>query len=98
MTGPLRLGVVGVGAISLRGILPHLTQADVRDQVTVQAICDPAEKRVRATAEQYGVQRAYLEIGELLADDEIDAVTIASPIGLHYEHGGSRCRPGSTCT
>ena len=86
MTEPLRLGVVGVGAISLRGILPHLTQEDVRDQVTVQAICDPAEKRVRATAEQYGVERAYLEIDELLADDQIDAITIASPIGLHYEH------------
>ena len=86
MTEPLRLGVVGVGAISLRGILPHLTLEDVRDRVTVQAICDPAEKRVRATAEQYGVEQAYLEIDELLADDEIDAVTVASPIGLHYEH------------
>jgi predicted dehydrogenase len=86
LTAPLRLGVVGVGTISLRGILPHLTQEDVGAQVTVQAICDPAEKRVRATAEQYGVQRAYLEIDELLADDQIDAITIASPIGLHYEH------------
>ena len=35
MTGeaPLRLGVVGTGAIALRGLLPHLTQEDVGDRV-----------------------------------------------------------------
>ena len=33
MTTQLRIGVVGVGAIALRGILPHLTQDDVRDKV-----------------------------------------------------------------
>ena len=94
MTEPLRLGVVGVGAHPLRGILPHLTLEDVRDRVTVQAICDPAEKRVRATAEQYGVQQAYLEIAELLADDEIDAVTIATPIGLHQSTAGPALEAG----
>ena len=29
MAGPVRIGVVGAGAVSVRGILPHLTQADV---------------------------------------------------------------------
>ena len=31
--------------------------------------------------------RLYASIEELLADDAVDAVTIASPIGLHSEHG-----------
>lgn len=83
---PLRLGVVGVGALALRGIIPHLTQEDVRDRVVVHALCDPVQERARATADLHGVERVYTSIDELLADDAVDAVTIASPIGLHYEH------------
>ena len=86
MTGQLRIGVVGVGAISLRGILPHLTQQDVRDRVTVQALCDPVQERAHATAAKFGVPDVYASIEELLADDHVDAVTVASPIGLHFEH------------
>ena len=86
MTGPLRIGVVGVGAISLRGILPHLTQEDVSDRVQVQALCDPVQERARASAERFGVPAVYASIEELLADGEVDAVTVASPIGFHFEH------------
>ena len=28
----VRIGVIGVGSISVRGILPHLTQDDVQDR------------------------------------------------------------------
>ena len=86
MTDPLRIGVVGVGAISLRGILPHLTQQDVLDRVRVQALCDPVQERARATAARFGVPTVYTSIEELLSDDHVDAVTVASPIGLHFEH------------
>jgi predicted dehydrogenase len=82
----LHIGVVGVGAISLRGILPHLTQQDVLDRVSVQALCDPVLERAQAAAAQFGVPAAYASIEELLADDHVDAVTVASPIGLHFEH------------
>jgi predicted dehydrogenase len=86
MSDQLRIGVVGVGALSLRGILPHLTQPDVLDRLTVQALCDPVQERVHATAAQFGVPSVYASIEELLADTNVDAVTIASPIGLHFEH------------
>ncbi|HZU19917.1 MAG TPA: Gfo/Idh/MocA family oxidoreductase [Gaiellaceae bacterium] len=86
MVSPLRIGVVGVGALALRGIIPHLTQDDVRDRVVVHALCDPVVERARATAERYGIEHAYAGLDELLADDAVDAVTVASPIGLHHEH------------
>jgi predicted dehydrogenase len=82
----VRIGVVGVGALSLRGIIPHLTQDDVRHRVVVHALCDPVLERARATAQQYGIEHAYSRVEELLCDEAIGAVTIASPIGLHYEH------------
>jgi predicted dehydrogenase len=83
---PLRIGVIGVGAVTLRGLLPHLTQEDVRDRVRVVALCDPVLERAEAAAAQYGVPHAFAGVDELLAEAEIDAVSVASPIGLHYEH------------
>lgn len=86
MTAQLSIGVVGVGAISLRGILPHLTEKDVADRVRVHALCDPVQERAQASAAQFGVPMVYASIEALLADDHVDAVTIASPIGFHFEH------------
>jgi predicted dehydrogenase len=91
---PLRIGVVGVGALALRGILPHLTQEDVRERLQLYAVCDPVIERARAAAARHGVAKAYGSIDELLADDLVDAVTVASPIGLHYEHCRSALEAG----
>jgi predicted dehydrogenase len=82
----LRIGVIGVGALTLRGILPHLSENDVQDRVTVGALCDPVLERAEAAAARYGVPAAYASVDEMLAEAEIDAVTVASPIGLHFEH------------
>jgi predicted dehydrogenase len=87
MADPLRLGVVGAGTISQRGILPHLSQDDVQDRVVLQAVVDPVPGRAKAAAERFGVARAFTDFDDLLARGDVDAVTIASPIGLHYEQG-----------
>lgn len=86
MRAPLRVGVVGVGALALRGILPHLTQPDVRERVLVAALCDPVEERARAAAERFEITKVFTRVEDLLATGDVDAVTIASPIGLHFEH------------
>lgn len=87
MANIIRLGVVGAGAIAQRGILPHLSQSDVQDRVQLQAVCDPVPGRAEAAAAKFGVKRAFLGLDEMLANGDIDAVSIASPIGLHYEQG-----------
>ena len=83
---PVRFGVVGVGALALRGILPHLTQGDVQERLRVRAVCDPVVERAEAAADRFGVPASYGSIEELLDDDNVDAVTIVSPIGFHFEH------------
>ncbi len=83
----VRIGVVGAGSISLRGILPHLTQEDVSDRLKVTAVCDPFPERAKASAEKFGIKLAYDNYEEMIASGEVDAVTIASPIGIHYEQG-----------
>src|SRR4051812_4700663 len=87
MADSVRMGVVGAGSISVRGILPHLSQPDLAGRVTLAAVCDPVPGRAEAAAQKFGVRQGFTEYEELLARGDVDAVTIASPIGLHYEQG-----------
>jgi predicted dehydrogenase len=86
--------VIGVGALALRGLLPHLTEDDVSDRVRIVAVCDPAIERAQAAAGRFGVRRAYATVEELLADPDVDAATIASPIPLHHSHARSALQAG----
>jgi len=87
MNDIVRIGVIGAGSISLRGIMPHLAQEDVHDKARMTAVCDPVPGRAKAAAEKFNVPAAYESYEELLNSGKVDAVTIASPIGIHYEQG-----------
>jgi predicted dehydrogenase len=80
----IRLGIVGAGTIALR-VLRHLVQPDVAERILLTAICDPVADRARAAADKFGIARCFNSYQELLACDEVDAVTIASPINFHFE-------------
>jgi predicted dehydrogenase len=81
------MGVVGAGSIGIRAALEHLSLPDVQDRVRLTAVCDPVPGRAKAAAEKYRVPAAYETLEELLADRNVDAVTIGSPIGIHFEQG-----------
>lgn len=91
----LRLGFVGAGAISLR-VLPHFQVADTAERVEVTAICDPVIERAQAAASRFGGPgtRAFTSLTDALAADAVDAVSIASPIGLHHAHALEAVRAG----
>jgi len=94
MKEPLGMGVVGAGAIGIRGALMHLSLPDVQNQVRLAAVCDPVPGRAEAAAKKYGVAAFYETYEELLADPNVDAVTLCSPIGLHYEQGMAAIEEG----
>jgi predicted dehydrogenase len=81
------IGVVGAGAIGIRGALMHLSLPDVQDRVRLAAVCDPVPGRAASAAARYDVSGWYESYDELLADPNVDAVTLCTPIGLHYEQG-----------
>jgi predicted dehydrogenase len=81
------MGVVGAGAIGIRGALMHLSLPDVQHSVRLAAVCDPVPGRAAAAAAKYGVAAHYLSYEDLLSDPAVEAVTICSPIGLHFEQG-----------
>jgi predicted dehydrogenase len=87
MSDQVRIGVIGTGSLTLSAILPHLSQDDVQDRVRIQALGDPVPGRAAAAAEKFGAKRAFTSVEALLEASDVDAVTIASPIGLHYQHG-----------
>lgn len=79
------MGVVGAGSIGIRAALEHLSLPDVQDYVRLTAVCDPVPGRAEAAAAKYGVDAWYLSYEELLADPHVDAITLCTPIGLHYQ-------------
>ena len=81
------MGVVGAGSIGIRAALMHLSLEDVQDRVYLAAVCDPVPGRAQAAAERYGVAASYESYEDLLADPAVDAITLCTPIGLHYEQG-----------
>lgn len=91
---PLGIGVVGAGSIGIRGALAHLEMDDVKSKARAVAVCDPVPGRAEAAAQKYGVPGAYTTLEELLADPAVEAVTICSPIGLHYDQGLLAVRAG----
>jgi predicted dehydrogenase len=83
----LRLGIAGAGSIGIRGALVHLAVGDFNHLVVPAAVCDPEPGRAQAAAERFGVPQWFESYEEMLERGDIDSVTLASPIGRHYEQG-----------
>lgn len=80
----VRLGLAGCGSVSQRGLLPHLAAEDLSSWCELTAVMDIVPGRAEATAEKFGAKLAFEDYDEMLAAD-IDAVVLATPIGIHYE-------------
>ena len=83
----LRVGVVGAGSVAQRGILPHLSQPDLADRLTLTAICDPAPGRAHAAAEKFHIPQQFTDYADFLIHAEVDLISLATPIGMHYVQG-----------
>jgi predicted dehydrogenase len=79
---PLRWGIVAPG-----GIANKFAEA-VRDFTagTVVAVGSRDASRAAEFAEKHGIPRSYGSYADLVADDEVEAVYIASPHSGHREH------------
>jgi predicted dehydrogenase len=80
---PVRIGVVGAGAIAQTAHLPVLSKIRGAELV---AICDNDRVKARALADRFGIPDAFTDIEDLLEFDELDAVVIATPNHLHEPH------------
>ncbi|HEV8634449.1 MAG TPA: Gfo/Idh/MocA family oxidoreductase [Chloroflexota bacterium] len=85
MAEKVRVGLVGLGSVAQRGILPHTFEADARTRLEPVALCDAVPGRAEASAEKWNWHEAYADYEGMLREAEIDAVLIATPIPLHYQ-------------
>lgn len=81
-TTGLRVGVIGVGMMGADHAerLVHRTA-----NASLVAVADPDQERATALASQYDGVRVFADPLELIADDGVDAVLIASPGFVHEE-------------
>ena len=76
----LRWGLVGAGAISNKRVGPALVSANNSQLV---AVCDVDQAAARDFAGRFAVEHLWAEFDQLLQDDAVDAVYLATPIYLH---------------
>lgn len=78
----LRVGMIGAGGIA-RTHLKYLTSYPDVDVVAATDIAQPNLDRV---SDEYGVSRTYTSCEEMLRTEDLDAVSVCTPNGLHAEH------------
>ena len=87
----VRWGIVGCGAVTEVKSGPALQKADGSALVAVM-------RREGAPAEDYarrhGVPRWYADADRLIADPEVGAVYVATPVSTHMEYALRACRAG----
>lgn len=76
----LKVGVIGCGAIAQRRHLPEYSK---RSDVEIVAVCDFNLERAKEVAQTFGAKFAFQTHQELLACEEIEAVSVCAPNFLH---------------
>ena len=80
VTRAFRIGVIGAGTIAEQNHIPgYQKQPDAE----VIAVCDIVEELARDVADRCGIPAVYTRWEELLAQSDVDAVSIATPNALH---------------
>lgn len=85
----VRWGVIGCAGIADRRTIPGMISADNTELIAVMDVNMQIASRIR---DKYGAKKAYDNIDSLLADSEIDAVYIASPVLFHKEQAITAAR------
>lgn len=80
----LRVGFVGLGAISHEHVLGYLDNPDAE----IVAVCSPEEDSARLWLQKWKLSRAlhYASLEAMLANESLDLVEILTPTYLHAEH------------
>jgi predicted dehydrogenase len=87
----LKWGLIGCGDISERRVAPALRDLPNCELVAVNR---QDYSKAESFAKKFGAKRWYEDWSDLINDDEIDAVYIATPVYLHAEQTIAAARAG----
>ncbi len=78
-----KIGFIGAGWWATANHMPVLA---ARDDVELTAVCRLGADELQQVRQQFGFEYATEDYRKLLDEVELDAVVVASPHTLHYEH------------
>ena len=90
-TGPVRVGIVGVGEIAGQVHVPGLR---LLPGVEITALCDANGEALERRAREHGVGATFANYEELLASDLVDAVVVTTPNAFHAPISIAAARAG----
>ncbi|RKY04656.1 hypothetical protein DRP77_03265 [Candidatus Poribacteria bacterium] len=79
----LKWGVLGASGVANRRTMPAINESKYGE---LHCLFSRSEEKAKALAEKHGAKRYYWKLEEFFADEEMDAVYIATPVYLHCEH------------
>ncbi len=80
MSDKVRFAVIGTSF----GTVVHIPALQSSEGMEVVAVCSAREERAAEAAERFEIPRWTADYHDVLAMDDVDAVTIAAPVYLHY--------------
>jgi len=89
--GPVRVGIVGLGRAGGRMFCCELAPRNRKFRIV--AVCDVMAERARRVAADCGA-RAYTRIKDLLRDEDVELVGVATRNIDHYAHASQALRAG----
>jgi predicted dehydrogenase len=87
----IKVGVVGLGWISQVVHLPILAKLP---EVEITAVCDRDRAKARSVADKFGVQRSYTDTEQMLANESLRAVIVATSTDAHKDATLAALRAG----
>src|SRR6266702_2784277 len=76
----VRVGIIGAGMIAHRS---HAEAFQLIPEAEVVAVADVDRGRAQAMAEKYEIPQLFTSYEEMLAQADLDAVSVALPVFLH---------------
>jgi predicted dehydrogenase len=92
MSKKLRVGIIGTGNISHSHMAGYKA---LSDEVEVIAACDIDEKKLTEYCKQYGIPNKYTDFNEMMAKEDLDAVSVCSWNSMHKDATIAALRGGA---
>jgi predicted dehydrogenase len=82
MSKLVRVGIIGTGGIAR---FAHIPGYKAQTNVLIAALADVVPGRAEEAANEFGVPKAYTDYREMLANEQLDAVSVCTPNFAHKD-------------
>lgn len=93
MAEKLKVGIIGTGMIAVSGHIP--AWKNLRDDAEIVGAADILEDRAKLVAESEGIPHAYGDWQAMLAELDLDVVSVCTPNAYHKEQAIAALRAGA---